>query len=57
MPINMFTTLDDPSATRGTFADGINAWPHTVRAQGMGARRIGVLMGLCCKNPKSWRRE
>src|SRR5262245_66549475 len=25
MPINMFTTIDDPLAARGTSADGINA--------------------------------
>ena len=25
MPISVFTTIDDPSAIRGTFADGINA--------------------------------
>src|SRR5436190_16313118 len=30
MPINVFTTLDDPSANRGTFAHGINAAAQVV---------------------------
>jgi hypothetical protein len=32
MPINMFTTLDDPSASSGTFADGINSVGQIVGA-------------------------
>jgi hypothetical protein len=35
MPINIFTTFDDPSATRGTFADGINAGGQIVGAFNM----------------------
>jgi uncharacterized membrane protein len=32
MPIDFFTAIDDPSATRGTFADGINAAGQIVGA-------------------------